>query len=582
MAGPPARADLRTGTMVQPDSMRGVASPGAPETGAAPASLVSGPTLSDFDGLYVRRPRRWLALILVAFAVVAIQYALVTPRWQAPDEPAHYNYIAHIATTGSLPVLAPGDYNHTVLRFLVDNQFPPAYSTARLRYESYQPPLYYISAVPVFWAGGGSVYALRLYSVALALAALSLLYLCLELVFPGKPLITLGATAFAALLPMHVAVAGSVTNDVLAELLLLGAALALLRWMRDAYAAGGPAARPTLRDITALLLLGVLIGLGLLTKIYAFAFLPIALAAVVWTHWWHRRTWRSVAAGLSYTLWVLLPALALAAPMWLRNVQVYGWADPMGLNMHDLVVQGQTTTAEWIAEYGVLAYFEQAFNMTYRTFWGAFGWAGVMMSNRVYVATLIFTGVIFLGLLWSVVRLISGRPDADMNIFQVTVLALLGLLALAVLAAFVWYNLKFVQHQGRYFFWGMLAISTSVALAWREVMHPFQGAITGLMAAVLAFALIVSGLISGDPRGWTILIVTSIALLLLAQPFLLTGEIPGRLLPLPAALQRLAQRGTTERVFFVLRAAAWSLPFVLAFILNLLVPWIYIAPQLAR
>ena len=567
--------------MLQSEPLRGVPQSGPPEQKDYSAALLHAEALSEFDGLYVRRPRRWLAVILLAFAVIAAQYAAVTPRWQAADEPAHYNYIAYIAATGALPVLRDGDYSQELLDLLLEDGSISSLNVVPLYYESYQPPLFYISAVPVYWATGGSLLALRLYNAFLALFALVVLYRCLELVFPGKPLIPLGATAFAALLPMHVAVAASVTNDVLAELLLLCAALTLLRWMHDRYYLGSRL-RPPGRDRARLLLLGVLLGLGLLTKLYSYVFLPIALGAVVWTHWWHARTWRSIGDGARDALWVLLPALLMAAPMWARNVHNYGWTDPMGLQRHDEVVLGQPTTTWWIRDHGILAYFERAFDLTYRTFWGAFGWSGVMMSNRVYVTTLIFSGVLFMGLLWSVVRLISGSPDADMDPYQVTVLALFGVMSLAVFAAFVWYNLKFVQHQGRYFFWGMLAIGTFVALAWREVLHPLQGAITGLMAAVLAVSLILSGIISGEQREWTIMVVTLLALLLLAQPILLVGKLPARLLPMPAATERFADNGTMLRLFGHLRFVAWALPFVFAFGLNLLVPWLYVVPQLVH
>ena len=59
-----------------------------------------------------------------------------------------------------------------------------------------------------------------------------------------------------------------------------------------------------------------------------------------------------------------------------------------------------------------------------------------------------------------------------MDRFQFWVLGFLMLMLLAVAASYVWYNLKFVQHQGRYLLWGMLPISVFVALGWRELMQP--------------------------------------------------------------------------------------------------------------
>ena len=57
------------------------------------------------------------------------------------------------------------------------------------------------------------------------------------------------------------------------------------------------------------------------------------------------------------------------------------------------------------------------------------------MDERIYLALLIFSGIIFAGLLWSVVRLISGPPDTDMDVFQIMVLFLFVVILLAVVAS---------------------------------------------------------------------------------------------------------------------------------------------------
>lgn len=537
-----------------------------------------------FDLLYVRRARVWLVLLLAAYFVVAVRYAALTPNWQAPDEPAHYNYIAHLAETATLPVLRMGDYNARLLAHLVGQGFPAGESIADLRYESYQPPLFYIAATPVYWAADGSLFALRLFNIYLGMAALTLIWLALELVFPAKPLIRLGATAFAALLPMHVAVMSAVNNDVLAELLILAATLVLLRWMRvhyypDEYAALTDEERNHRQQIH-LLGLGVLLGLGLLTKIYVYALLPIFAAVIVWTLWHKARSWRTFGVGVRRTLWMILPALAVALPMWLRNLLIYpGW-DFLALRWHDLVVYGQSTTEGWIAEYGSVAYIERAFTLTFRSFWGVFGWLSTMMDERVYTAALIFSGVLFVGLLWASVRLLTDSPDTDMDTFQVTVLAILGILLLAVGASYIWYNLKFVQHQGRYLFWGMLAIGTVVALGWREVLHPLQGTIAGLLTLALGGAMFLGSLIGNPFDKWTMLMVVLVGLFLLMQPVLLIGAgiaHPWR------PLNRLAPyfaRPVAAHLLFGLRSLAWATPFLLLFVLNWFAPAWYIVPQL--
>ena len=38
-----------------------------------------------------------LVITVAAYIVIAILYAALTPTWQVPDEPAHYNYVRALA-----------------------------------------------------------------------------------------------------------------------------------------------------------------------------------------------------------------------------------------------------------------------------------------------------------------------------------------------------------------------------------------------------------------------------------------------------------------------------------------------------
>ena len=171
-------------------------------------------------------------LIVAAYLVAGSLFAANTPAWKHPHEPAHYNNIAAISAGQGLPVLQYGDYTQAYLAGLIAAGFPASFSIAPLGYEAYQPPLYYLAAAPVYWLSQGSLLALRLFGVGVGAFVIILLYLCVELVFANKPLLTVGAAAFAAFLPMQMAMSAAVNNDSLAQLLLLGAMLLLLRWMR--------------------------------------------------------------------------------------------------------------------------------------------------------------------------------------------------------------------------------------------------------------------------------------------------------------------------------------------------------------
>jgi hypothetical protein len=571
-----------------------------PFQGARPYRPIS----ARLDRLYIRRPRLVLMLIVAAYLLAGTLYAVTTPAWQNPDEPAHYNNIAYIAGGNGLPVLHHGDYDQAFMDQIVALRFPPEMSIASIRYEAYQPPLYYIAAAPAYWLGQGSLLTLRLFGVGIGAFVIILLYLCVELVFPNKPLLSVGAAAFAAFLPMQVAMSAAVNNDGLAQLLLLAALLILLRWMRGRFYGRMPL------DLQwpMLAVLGLLLGLGMLTKIYAYVALVLCCGIVFLTVWLqprvrplegdsrrgergsgdtrshlpHRRpTRRSFAAGFQAVLWIVLPAVLLALPLWLRNVQNYGAWDLLGLRFHDAVVVGQPTTAEWLAQNGWIEYSERAMTFTFRSFWGVFGWLSVFMDGRVYSLLLVFTAVVLCGLLWSVVRFISGRPETDLDRFQFWVLGFFIVFVAAVGASYAWYNLKFVQHQGRYLLWGLLPISTFVALGWRELMQPLQGKVTGFLLGLLAVAMLATSFFLPFTDRRALLAMGLLAALLWLQPFLLSGAVDAIIIGSPQALQRMLRRPGLQPLLAVLRVAVWATPFVLLFLLNLVIPVWYIGPQLA-
>ena len=205
-----------------------------------------------------------LVLILLAYAVIGTLYAACTPPWQAPDEPAHYNYIRALAEERALPVIEEGDYDQEYLSRLTSQKFPPEFSIAPLRYEDHQPPLYYLLAVPVYLLFEGALFPLRLLSVVLGLFLLTVVHRLVRDLFPDRPFLALAAVVLIAFLPQHVAMTAAVNNDILAELV-----LATALWL---------AVRPNPRPWV----LGAVVGLALLTKTTAYVALPVALLALWW------------------------------------------------------------------------------------------------------------------------------------------------------------------------------------------------------------------------------------------------------------------------------------------------------------
>ncbi|MFB0538112.1 MAG: glycosyltransferase family 39 protein [Anaerolineae bacterium] len=228
-------------------------------------------------------PHPVLFLIIVIYLVIGTLYAFLTPPWQIPDEPAHYNYVRFAAENLSYPVLQMGDYPHQYLEDIKARHFPPEMSIDPIRYEFHQPPLYYSLAVPFywvtrFWPPAQQVIALRFLALLMGGGIIYLAYLIAREVFPTNEVLALGTAAFVAGVPMHLAMLAAVNNDGLAELMLAGILWMLIRYVKE----GGEGKEGAERRISWRLAgLGVLVGLGVLTKTTTLVSIPLILVAVV-------------------------------------------------------------------------------------------------------------------------------------------------------------------------------------------------------------------------------------------------------------------------------------------------------------
>ncbi len=517
-----------------------------------------------------------LLLILVIYAGLGTLFAVKTPPWQNPDEPAHYNYIAHIAGERQLPVLQMGDYDEAYLQRLKAEKFPPDLSIAPIRYESHQPPLYYLLAAPVYWLSGGQLLALRLFSVVLGGGVVLLIFLSGRLAVPGSPLIALGAAAFAALLPMHAALMASVNNDALAELLIAATVLALLRWQRSMAAAAGG------ETLGLLLVAGVLIGLGFLTKATAYILLPIGLL-VVFFGLAGPQAGRLLMSKKQLARFALLlgPALILGLPWWIRNSLVYGNLDILGLTWHDAVVTGQPTAGAWIAENGWAAYWERAWTFTGKSFWGVFGWLGVFMDARVYTLFFVLSIMAAVGVVgrW---RMQERKKDRHWTFILSSPWMTLLLLWAAAFAAYVWYNIGFIQHQGRYLFPALPAWSLLFAVGWWTVLER-RVSITagGILLAAAAVHLMLSLLSGSVADKWTLLLfgLAGTGLLLYG---LLSDRIERVVTGMVAAERDGGGQGASSRLreVGVLRTILFACPYLVMVTIDIAIPFLYIVPQL--
>ncbi|HET6445306.1 MAG TPA: glycosyltransferase family 39 protein, partial [candidate division Zixibacteria bacterium] len=345
--------------------------------------------------------KRWLVLILVLFTVLGITYAATTPIFEASDELWHYPMVKHLADGNPLPVQV----------------FDPDLA-GPWKQEASQPPLYYyLGAALTFWIDTSDMDAVRwlnphvdngvitrdgninlvvhnpaktswqgtslairivrIFSVLLGAATVYLTYRIAKEVAPNRPEVYLGAAAVNAFIPMFLFISGAVNND---NLVIMLASLSLLLTIKLAVNPTGQISRN--REIWNLILLGVVIGLGALTKISALGLIPLALAGVVIGQWRTNKEETGinlVLVILRQTLWrfavLLVPVLLIAGWWYLRNIQLYD--DWSGWNAFIAVLGKRATPANlaqlWDERWGFML-----------SYWGLFGGLNVPMVEWIY------------------------------------------------------------------------------------------------------------------------------------------------------------------------------------------------------
>jgi 4-amino-4-deoxy-L-arabinose transferase-like glycosyltransferase len=401
-----------------------------------------------------------LLALLVAFLAIGAAYAISTPQWQSPDEPAHYNYIKYIVEHGALPILQAGDYdqayNEAFTRTPRDAQ---TRSIDPLRYENYSPPLYYLLAAPIYAVTDGWLVAILLWSVLFGGALVVVAYLIGAEIFPDRLPIALGGAAFAAFVPQHVAMLSAVNSDALAELIIALCVYQALRLFRSP--------QPSQR---ALWILGVTLGLGLLTKatVYYTA-LPMVIAALIL----HAR--RHAVRSAHYVL-VFIPALTLGALFWIRNLGVYGGFDILGLARHNAIVVGQPTTAAWIAQYGFANTVWRGLTTTFHSFWGQFGWMAVPMPDSTYLVLGVLSFAAMIGWGWWMTARCRRQEARGIGPHGI----LLALLVVLTFGGQVYYNLTFVQHQGRYLFPALIPLGLIFTLGLDQWLSKIKASVISL------------------------------------------------------------------------------------------------------
>jgi hypothetical protein len=440
----------------------------------------------------VNRHRLAIGVVLGVYLFLGMRYASRTPLWQVPDEPAHFNYVAQVGDTPLvLPEIEPGDYPFARLEALKASRFEDERGYQGIEYEDHQPPAYYYLAAVLYKAIGFTpdrgdenmylprvlllaipVIILRLLGVLLGAITILLAWRIAALLYPEDGILPVGTAAFVAFLPMNLTMTAAVNNDPLAYAVIAAVLLVALKRLLG---------RMSQRRFVVLG--GLLFGLAILTKVSVMGPAAVVLAAAEVIGWWRRGRvgTATTAATVAGTLGI---GLLIGLPWMLRNARVYGAGDWFGLRAHDRVVdcvvsgvQCQPRTADWIAEKGLADLVLRFVEFTFKSFWGVFGWMAVFLTDirgvPIYGVLALVSLAALVGLALYLLRLRRAEDAGAAD--QRWGLALLGLSLAVTVGGYLWYNLTFVQHQGRYLFPALIPIALGFMLGLRELARRGAG-----------------------------------------------------------------------------------------------------------
>ncbi|MEZ4594740.1 MAG: glycosyltransferase family 39 protein [Chloroflexota bacterium] len=329
--------------------------------------------------------RLWLSGILLLYAMLGVGYMLATPPLESSDEYKHYPVVQFIQTEGKLPILDPDDPG----LWLQEGAQPPLYyglmavltswiDTSDLpeihqinkhafvgnpnQIENKNIMLHQPEKEQFPWHGSIlAIYVIRLASIGIGLGTLLVTAVLGQQLFSNQ--VGLLAAALTAFNPMFLFISAAVNNDSLSVFLgTLGLLLMIKLWQHP------PDPR---RNWWRYASLGLVLGLGILTKLSLAGLLALTGLMLFWLAW-RKKAWHLFWIGGPL---VLATAVLLSGWWFWRNWSLYH--DLTGLSAF-IAVQGTREQpmrwADWVSEFGTF----------FRSYWGLFGGVNIAPPQPFY------------------------------------------------------------------------------------------------------------------------------------------------------------------------------------------------------
>lgn len=427
----------------------------------------------------VSRAEGWsVAALTAAFLLIVTLWAVLTPLYDAPDEPLHLNSAVRLAEGGGWPDPGDAELDAMILGAMAEAGQPAetrsTFAELRAANPGYNgldqmtqhPPLYYLYAAGVLTVidfmdvrADLALLAVRLSGLLFALPWVFLSWASVRRL-TGSPRAALVAAAAPLAVPQLAHILGAVSNDGLTAV--MGAVIVYF----------GVRAMTGDRGWLPAIGMGSALAVALLTK--ATALPMIAFVGIVLLLWPASLPLRSRIARTAVGA-----AVSLAGGWWwVRNILVYGSLQPPGL-LYAENPWPEGGGPDWV-------YFsDQLWVRISNSFWGNFGWLTSPIPSVITdVITVVCAGVI-VG--WGIRRAALLRESI--------LFAALSLLYVLALVSQTWPSYVRSQlpagMQGRYFFIILIPLVLLSAIAWMRMVprHAHRRASVGI---VIAAALMVA------------------------------------------------------------------------------------------
>jgi hypothetical protein len=463
------------------------------------------------------RPPLFAAIILLTGSLLAgLGFCALLPPFEGFDESAHYAYIQQIAQTGTWPKLndpVPAEVDDYLqvapspgalkARWSYPAFFAASPDTVRAgaaavhaerdparpwragigsNWEGQHPPLYYALLAPVWSVSKGwSIYAqlflLRAVSYLLAWGGLVVATFSIARrndTSPPAALLVVGPALWPALFPMWFPEMARLGNDSLVLLLLAAAWLVTRRAL---------SARGKIRHFA---LLGVVCGLGLLTKATVLPFVAALGLFLIWRAWRARGDAAALRTSVAQLLVFCLVAGAIAGWWYAKNLLDSG--SLIGSN-DAILLDRQGGLLKGLRENFSLPMVVRGLGATAMTFLWVGTWSGILPPRMTEIPLSILVVVVAVGWIWRVVQTkrfssLDAIAALTLALFIAALLrqTLTFIAAMAVSSAGAWY-----LHSLAALLAPMLTRGLAEAAAWRR-MRPLVSALVIYPLLFLPFA----------------------------------------------------------------------------------------------